>query len=72
MMPMPPSCASAIARAASVTVSIGALISGMLISMPRVSRVRTSASEGTKSLNWGMRRTSSNVIASYAIFACSM
>ena len=35
---MPPSCASAMASAASVTVSIGAEISGMFSSMLRVSR----------------------------------
>jgi hypothetical protein len=46
MMPIPPSCASAMASAASVTVSIGAEISGMLSSMPRVSRVCVSASAG--------------------------
>src|SRR6266536_1129099 len=33
MMPMPPSCASAIARADSVTVSMGAETRGMLSSM---------------------------------------
>ena len=72
MIPIPPSCASAIARAASVTVSIGAEISGMFSSMLRVSRVRVSASAGMKSLRAGISRTSSKVMASWTILGCSM
>jgi hypothetical protein len=70
--PTPPSCASAIASAASVTVSIGAEINGMFSSMPRVRRVWVSASLGTKSDRAGMSSTSSNVIPSWTIFECSM
>jgi hypothetical protein len=64
MMPIPPSCASAIASADSVTVSMGALTSGMFNSMPRVSLVWVSASDGTNSERDGISRTSSNVMAS--------
>src|SRR5665213_3130658 len=71
-MPMPPSCASAIASAVSVTVSIGADSSGMFNSMARVSRVCVSASDGTKSLRAGISSTSSNVIPSCRILGCSM
>jgi hypothetical protein len=42
MMPSPPSCAIAMARPDSVTVSIAALRSGTLSLMFRVSRVETS------------------------------
>src|SRR5437660_1113939 len=45
MIPMPPSCARAMASAASVTVSMGALISGMFSSMARVSLVWVSAAQ---------------------------
>ena len=44
--PMPPSRASAIANSASVTVSIAALTTGMLRVIPRLKRLRTSASRG--------------------------
>ena len=47
--PSPPSCAKAMARPASVTVSMAAAMSGMFRSMPRVRRVRTSTSEGRTS-----------------------
>ena len=69
MMPMPPSCASAMASADSVTVSIGALKSGTLSVMRFVSRVCVSASPGVKSLRRGNSSTSSNVMASATIFA---
>src|SRR4051812_11006189 len=72
MTPTPPSCASAIASAASVTVSIGADTSGMFNSIWRVSFVRVSASEGTKSLRAGISSTSSKVIPSCWILGCSM
>jgi hypothetical protein len=62
----------AIARADSVTVSIGAETSGIFSSMDRVSRVCGSASAGTKSLREGMSRTSSKVIPSFKILECSM
>ena len=52
-----------------MTVSIGALTSGMFSRMPRVSCVAVSASAGTKSLRRGTSSTSSNVIASATIFA---
>ena len=66
-MPIPPSWASAMASAASVTVSIGADTSGMFSSIVRVSRVCVSASAGVKSLRAGISSTSSNVIASWTI-----
>ena len=47
MIPMPPSWARAIARAASVTVSIGGAVSGIFSSILRVRRVWVSASAGT-------------------------
>jgi len=50
MMPIPPSCASAIASAASVTVSMAAETMGMLRPMVRVRRVEVSTSRGTTSL----------------------
>ena len=49
MMPMPPSCAIAIASLASVTVSIAADTSGMLSEMFRVRRVWREVSLGRMS-----------------------
>ena len=62
--PSPPAWAIAIARLASVTVSIAAEISGMPSSISRVSRVPTSTSFGSTSENAGSSRTSSKVRAS--------
>src|SRR5258706_598837 len=62
-IPMPPSCAMAIARRDSVTVSIAAETSGMLSWMLRVSRVLRLTFRG-RTLEWaGTRRTSSKVRA---------
>ena len=58
---MPPSCARAMARLASVTVSIAALSNGMLSSMSFVRRVDTSVSRGNTSEWAGSSSTSSNV-----------
>ena len=69
MMPMPPSCARPRARSASVTVSIGAEMSGMCRSIFRVRRVAVSARSGVTELWAGMRRTSSNVMPSRMILA---
>ena len=55
---------SEIARLASLTVSIAALIMGMLSGMFLVSRVRVSTCEGRISDFAGTRSTSSNVRAS--------
>src|SRR5688500_1602611 len=60
-MPMPPSRASAIARCASVTVSIAELVTGMLSGILRVNHVRVSVSLGSTPLRAGTSRTSSNV-----------
>ncbi|MNC35428.1 hypothetical protein D3C75_839130 [compost metagenome] len=49
MMPMPPSCAMAMARRDSVTVSIAAETSGMFSSIPRVRRVLRETSFGRTS-----------------------
>ena len=49
MTPMPPSCAMAIARRASVTVSIAALTRGIARPMWRLNRVPRSASAGRTS-----------------------
>ena len=68
-MPIPPSCASAMASVASVTVSIGAEMSGMLREIRRVSCVRVSAASGVTSLYRGIRRTSSKVIPSWTILS---
>ena len=46
MMPMPPSCAMAIASRASVTVSMAAETNGRFSRIPRVSRVERSTSRG--------------------------
>nr|KEP23645.1 hypothetical protein DA06_06290 [Georgenia sp. SUBG003] len=58
-MPMPPSRAIAIAIRASVTVSMAAEISGILIEISRVSRAVVSTSEGITSVAPGSRSTSS-------------
>src|SRR3569832_2388377 len=64
MMPMPPSCARAMARRASVTVSIAADTSGMLSDISRVSRVLSSTSRGS-TVEWARTNsTSSKVSAS--------
>ncbi len=68
MIPMPPSCASAIASADSVTVSIGAETSGTFSRIVRVSRVLVSASAGSTPERRGSSSTSSKVIPSPAIF----
>jgi hypothetical protein len=52
---------------ASVTVSIGALISGTFKRMRRVKRVEVSDSAGVKSLRPGSSSTSSNVMPSLMI-----
>src|ERR1700722_1307087 len=64
MTPMPPACAMAIAILASVTVSMAEAMIGTLSSMPRVMRVRMSASAGKTSDSPGLSRTSSKVSAS--------
>src|SRR5580765_2857387 len=63
MMPTPPSCAMAIARRASVTVSMAAETSGMLSSSSRVRRLFSDASRGRMREWAGRRRTSSKVSA---------
>jgi len=67
MMPMPPSCAIAMAKRASVTVSIAAETSGMFSSISRVRRVFRLTSFGRTSEYPGIRRTSSKVRASWLI-----
>ena len=64
MMPSPPCCAMAMAMRDSVTVSMAALMRGMLSSILRVSRVVVSASAGTTSDLAGSSNTSSKVSAS--------
>src|SRR4249920_2374098 len=64
MMPMPPCCASAIARCDSVTVSMAALTMGMFSSMRLVRRVVVRTSVGRMSDFKGTIRTSSYVYAS--------
>src|SRR2546426_5869427 len=61
---MPPSRASAIASSDSVTVSMAALTIGMLTTMFRENRERTSTSRGWRSESRGTSKTSSNVRAS--------
>src|ERR1700751_1536652 len=61
MTPIPPCCASAMAMWASVTVSMAALMIGILRPMLCVRRVDVSASTGEISLWAGCRRTSSKV-----------
>ena len=60
-MPTPPSCASAIAKRDSVTVSMAALINGMLMRIWGVRYVPTSTWEGSTSDFAGMSNTSSKV-----------
>src|SRR5579884_134012 len=60
-MPMPPCCASAMARCDSVTVSMAALTIGMFNAMVRVRQVRVSVWAGRTSLREGTSSTSSNV-----------
>ncbi|MBA7664114.1 hypothetical protein ES703_72165 [subsurface metagenome] len=67
IMPIPPSWASAIASAASVTVSIAAETIGIFIVILSVNCVRASAWLGTKSLWAGNSSTSSKVIPSATI-----
>src|SRR5467141_1225191 len=63
MMPMPPSCAMAMASRASVTVSMAADTRGMFSSSLRVRRVFRETSRG-RTREWaGRRRTSSKVSA---------
>ena len=62
-MPRPPSCAIAMARRASVTVSIAAETSGMLRVIDRVRRVARATSRGTTRECAGTSRTSSKVSA---------
>ena len=64
-MPMPPSWARAIARRDSVTVSIAAERSGMFSASDRVRRVASATSRGSTREWRGVRRTSSNVSASW-------
>src|SRR4051812_19481729 len=63
MMPRPPSCAIAIARPDSVTVSIAALISGTFRRMLRVNHEETSTCVGSTVECCGTSRTSSKVSA---------
>ena len=67
MMPRPPSWASAIASAASVTVSIGAESTGMFRRIDRVRFVVASASLGMTPERRGISSTSSNVMPSAMI-----
>ena len=64
MIPMPPSWAMAMARWASVTVSMAAERMGTLSVMERVRRVWMSTSEGSTLDLWGASSTSSKVSAS--------
>src|SRR5256886_15203544 len=61
MIPMPPSRAIAMASLASVTVSMAALMTGMLIVMRRDNCVRVSVSAGTTEDLAGTNATSSKV-----------
>ena len=63
MTPMPPACAMAMARLASVTVSMAEETIGMLSAIARVSRVRMSTSDGITSDGPGLSSTSSKVNA---------
>ena len=72
MTPMPPACAIAIARPASVTVSMAAERSGMPSSTVLVRRVRVSTCPGRTSEAAGTSRTSSKVRASRMVERCSM
>src|SRR4051794_25882615 len=64
MTPMPPACAMAMAKPASVTVSMAAEMSGMPSSTVLVSFVRVSTWEGRTSEAAGTSSTSSKVRAS--------
>src|SRR3954469_736143 len=64
MMPMPPCCASPIARCDSVTVSIAALTMGIFSSIRLVRRVVVRTSVGRMSDFNGTIKTSSYVYAS--------
>src|SRR6476660_527305 len=64
MTPIPPACAMAIHKGASVTVSMAAEISGIPSSIVFVRRVRVSTWPGSTVEAAGTRRTSSNVSAS--------
>ena len=66
MTPMPPACAMAMARRASVTVSMAADRTGRLRKTVRVRRVRISTSLGITSERPGLSSTSSKVSASRA------
>ena len=61
MMPIPPSCASPIARRASVTVSMAAETIGMLMRMPREKAAAVLTSRGSTFECAGTSRTSSKV-----------
>ena len=63
IMPMPPSCASAMASGASVTVSIAADTTGMLRRIVRVNCVARLTSRGSTLECAGTNKTSSNVSA---------
>ena len=64
MMPIPPSWAMAMARGASVTVSMAAEMMGVRSVMLLVRRVEMSTSEGRTSERCGTSSTSSKVSAS--------
>ena len=70
-IPIPPSRASAIARRASVTVSIAAETIGISIVIARVSRVAVETSFGRTRDSAGTSRTSSNVSPSFPNFRSS-
>src|SRR5262245_13183278 len=70
-MPMPPARASAIARRASVTVSIAAETTGIESSSSRVSRDRVDTSFGSTSEDAGTSRTSSKARPSRANLSSS-
>src|SRR6202158_744585 len=61
MIPMPPCCASAMARCDSVTVSMAELTTGMFSAMCRVRQVRVSVFAGSTLLRAGCKSTSSKV-----------
>ncbi len=61
MTPIPPSCASPIARRASVTVSMAAETMGMLMRMPRENTAAVLTSRGSTRECAGTSRTSSKV-----------
>ncbi len=68
MTPMPPSWARAMARRASVTVSMAALMSGMFSLIFRVRDVLVSASRGSTDEAAGTRSTSLKVSPSRTSF----